>query len=194
MDISVISALALFALVSTFTPGPNNIMLLTSGANVGFIRTLPHMAGILCGFSLMVLIVGVGLGSLFDTFPLAREVLKWLCLGYLVYLTYKIVTSRTELKANNFQPMSFIGACLFQWVNPKGWSMALTSITVYNTSQDFTGVVIISGTFALANIPSGTIWTLMGREISRFLNTPRRMSLFNYAMGALLLGSTLPML
>ncbi|MGL6257704.1 LysE family translocator [Vibrio sp. WXL210] len=194
MDISVISALALFALVSTFTPGPNNIMLLTSGANVGFIHTLPHKAGILCGFSLMVLIVGVGLGSLFDTFPLAQEVLKWLCLGYLVYLTYKIVTSRTELKASNFQPMSFIGACLFQWVNPKGWSMALTSITVYNTSQDFTGVVIISGAFALANIPSGTIWTLMGREISRFLNTPRRMSLFNYAMGALLLGSTLPML
>lgn len=194
MDISVISALALFALVSTFTPGPNNIMLLTSGANVGFIRTLPHMAGILCGFSLMLLIVGIGLGSLFDTFPLAQEVLKWLCLGYLVYLTYKIVTSHTELKASNFRPMSFVGACLFQWVNPKGWSMALTSITMYNTSQDFTGVVIISSAFALANIPSGAIWTLMGREISRILNTPRRMSLFNYAMGALLLGSTLPML
>ncbi|MGR5118144.1 LysE family translocator [Vibrio astriarenae] len=194
MEMGVIYALAIFAFVSTFTPGPNNIMLLTSGANVGFVRTLPHMAGIMCGFSFMVLVVGIGLGSVFELYPQLQQGLKWACLAYLLLLTYKIVTSKRELKATDYEPMSFIGACLFQWVNPKGWTMALTSITVYNTTSDVTGVIIISVVFAMANIPSGTLWTLMGREIGRLLNTPKRLRAFNWSMGALLLGSTLPMI
>ncbi|MDR9827912.1 LysE family translocator [Vibrio sp. FNV 38] len=194
METSVIYALAVFAFVSTFTPGPNNIMLLSSGANVGFLKTLPHMAGILFGFSFMVLVVGIGLGSIFEAFPQLQYFLKWVCLAYLLYLTYKIVTSKSKLKATDYKPLSFVGACLFQWVNPKGWTMALTSITVYNTASDVSGVIIISAMFALANIPSGTLWTLLGREIGRLLNTPARMSVFNWVMGALLLGSTVPML
>lgn len=194
MELGVIYALGIFAFVSTFTPGPNNIMLLTSGANVGFVRTLPHMAGIMCGFSFMVIVVGIGLGSVFELYPQLQEFLKWACLSYLLFLTYKIVTSRSELKATDYQPMTFIGACMFQWVNPKGWSMALTSITVYNTTSDITGVFMISAAFALANIPSGTLWTLMGREIGRLLNSPKRLTMFNWLMGALLLGSTLPMI
>ncbi|QIA63451.1 LysE family transporter [Vibrio astriarenae] len=194
MELGVIYALGIFAFVSTFTPGPNNIMLLTSGANVGFVKTLPHMAGIMCGFSFMVIVVGIGLGSVFELYPQLQEVLKWACLSYLLFLTYKIVTSKSELKATDYQPMTFLGACMFQWVNPKGWSMALTSITVYNTTSDITGVFMISAAFALANIPSGTLWTLMGREIGRLLNSPKRLSMFNWLMGALLLGSTLPMI
>ncbi|WP_394243082.1 LysE family translocator [Vibrio astriarenae] len=194
MELGVIYALGIFAFVSTFTPGPNNIMLLTSGANVGFVRTLPHMAGIMCGFSFMVIVVGIGLGSIFELYPQLQELLKWACLSYLLFLTYKIVTSKSELKATDYQPMTFLGACMFQWVNPKGWSMALTSITVYNTTSDITGVFMISAAFALANIPSGTLWTLMGREIGRLLSSPKRLTMFNWLMGALLLGSTLPMI
>lgn len=194
MELGVIYALGIFAFVSTFTPGPNNIMLLTSGANVGFVRTLPHIAGIMCGFSFMVIIVGIGLGSIFELYPKLQEVLKWACLSYLLFLTYKIVTSKSELNATDYQPMTFLGACMFQWVNPKGWSMALTSITVYNTTSDITGVFMISAAFALANIPSGTLWTLMGREIGRLLNSPKRLTTFNWLMGALLLGSTVPMI
>ncbi|GAB7228538.1 LysE family translocator [Vibrio rotiferianus] len=194
MEYHQLGALALFAFVSTFTPGPNNIMLMTSGANVGFKRTVPHMLGITLGFGAMLILVGIGLMSLFHTYPITHKILKVLSLTYLVYLTYKIATSsKTEVK-DNYRPMSFLGAVAFQWVNPKGWSMALTAITVYSSGGSWLELAFIAGIFCLANLPSVTFWTAAGIQLQRWLTTPKRVKGFNYGMAALLLLSTIPMI
>ncbi|GAK87358.1 transporter LysE family [Vibrio ponticus] len=151
-----LTALALFAFVSTFTPGPNNLMLMTSGANVGFNRTLPHMLGITIGFPVMVVLVGFGLVEVFDRYPIIHQVLKALSLAYLFYLAYQIARSQPPQEADTYKPLSFLQAASFQWVNPKGWSMALTAVTVYNPNNSLFGLALIAVIYALANIPSGT--------------------------------------
>ncbi|MEF1309973.1 LysE family translocator [Vibrio mytili] len=194
MEYHQLGALALFAFVSTFTPGPNNIMLMTSGANVGFKRTIPHMLGITFGFGVMLILVGIGLMSLFHAYPFSHTILKVLSLSYLLSLTYKIATSSNADIKHDFRPMSFIGAVAFQWVNPKGWSMALTAITVYSSGGMWIELAVIAGVFCIANIPSVTFWTAAGMQLQRWLTTPKRTKGFNYGMAALLLLSTFPMI
>jgi threonine/homoserine/homoserine lactone efflux protein len=184
----------LFAFVSTFTPGPNNIMLMTSGANVGYIRTLPHMCGIAFGFAFMVLLVGLGLSSIFDAYPMSHTVLKYISLIYLGYLALKIALSGRAAEVQNFKPMSFLGAASFQWVNPKGWSMALSSVTLYSNGGSWFELLIISSTFLIVNFPSGTFWILAGRELQRWLTSTIRVRSFNVVMATLLVASTLPMI
>ncbi|NVC94284.1 LysE family translocator [Vibrio natriegens] len=194
MEYHQLGALALFAFVSTFTPGPNNIMLMTSGANVGFKRTIPHMLGITFGFGAMLILVGIGLMGLFHAYPVTHTILKALSLSYLLYLTYKIATSGKAETKNNFKPMSFIGAAAFQWVNPKGWSMALTAVTVYSSGAAWLELIFIAGIFCLTNLPSVTFWTAAGIQLQRWLTTSKRVKGFNYGMAALLLLSTIPMI
>lgn len=194
MEFEQLSALVLFAFVSTFTPGPNNLMLMTSGANVGYMRTLPHMSGVAFGFAFMVLIVGLGLSSVFTAYPLTHTVLKYISLAYLVYLAAKIALSGRAKDVDDFKPMSFFGAASFQWVNPKGWSMALSSVTLYSNGGCWFELGIISLTFLLVNYPSGTFWILAGRELQRWLTNSFRVRAFNISMALLLVGSTLPMI
>ncbi|EGA64266.1 LysE family translocator [Vibrio brasiliensis] len=193
MEFEQLSALILFAFVSTFTPGPNNIMLMTSGANVGYLRTLPHMCGIAFGFAFMVLLVGLGLSSVFEAYPAAHHVLKYVSLLYLGYLALKIALSGRASAVEDFKPMSFLGAASFQWVNPKGWSMALSSVTLYSNGGSWLELLIISSTFLIVNFPSGTFWILAGRELQRWLTSNIRVRSFNVTMAALLVASTLPM-
>lgn len=194
MEFEQLSALILFAFVSTFTPGPNNIMLMTSGANVGYLRTLPHMCGIAFGFAFMVLLVGLGLSSVFEAYPAAHHVLKYVSLLYLGYLALKIALSGRASAVEDFKPMSFLGAASFQWVNPKGWSMALSSVTLYSNGGSWLELLIISSTFLIVNFPSGTFWILAGRELQRWLTSNIRVRSFNVTMAALLVVSTLPMI
>lgn len=186
-------ALAAFAFASTASPGPNNIMLMTSGANVGFMRTIPHMLGIILGFSLMVMLVGIGIMGIFSKYPIALQSLQVGCIIYLFYLAIKIAFSRPSNNVESqFKPMSFLAAASFQWVNPKAWSMAFAAISVYNLSASWQGVLLISVVFAVVNIPSVTFWTIAGRQSQAFLNNPTRMRCFNVVMAGLLLASTLP--
>ncbi|WP_194436387.1 LysE family translocator [Vibrio fluminensis] len=190
-----LTALALFAFVSTFTPGPNNLMLMTSGANVGFNRTLPHMLGITIGFPVMVILVGFGLVEVFARYPVIHQVLKVMSLSYLFYLAYKIARSQPPQTGNEtYTPLSFLQAASFQWVNPKGWSMALTAVTVYNPDNSLLGLGLIAFIYALANLPSGTFWIVAGKQLQYFLTNAKRIRLFNYSMAALLVISTLPMM
>lgn len=195
MEYQQLIALATFAFASTATPGPNNIMLMTSGANVGFVRTIPHMLGITLGFSLMVLLVGAGIMGVFSAYPVVLQTLQIGCLIYLIYLAIKIARSRPNGDlASEYKPMSFLAAAGFQWINPKAWSMALAAISVYNVIASWSGVLIIAGVFALVNIPSVTLWTFAGRQSKGLLNNPKRIIAFNYLMAGLLLASTLPMI
>ncbi|WP_339389808.1 LysE family translocator, partial [Vibrio neptunius] len=175
-------------------PGPNNIMLMTSGANVGYKRTLPHMSGVAFGFAFMVMLVGIGLTGIFEAYPVTHQILKYVSLTYLGYLAIKIALSGKAKDVENFKPMTFLAAASFQWVNPKGWSMALSSVTLYSNGGGWLELSIIASTFLLVNFPSGSFWIIAGRELQRWLTSNIRVRSFNMLMAALLVGSTLPML
>ena len=194
MDHQQLIALFTFAFVMIVTPGPNNIMLMTSGANVGFMKTLPHMLGVTVGFSAMVMLIGLGLVGIFDAFPVLHTVLQVISGGYLLYLAYAIATSSapTERGDDQYRPLTFWMAVSFQWVNPKGWSMALSTVTLYNPSGNWQGIAIIAAVYAMVNLPSTGMWTLAGQKLQRVLTHPARLRVFNYAMAALLVASTVP--
>ena len=193
MNIELLSALALFALVSSVTPGPNNLMLMNSGANFGFRRTLPHLLGVTIGFVIMLMLVGLGVMQLFDVFPLSYQLLKVLCIAYLLYLAYKIASNKTPVGAENgdTKPFTFVQAALFQWVNPKAWTMALSAVSVYAPSKGMGAVVIVGVIFGLVNLPCVSAWTLLGQKLQIWLNRPERLRAFNIFMAILLVASVL---
>jgi threonine/homoserine/homoserine lactone efflux protein len=195
MNTDLVPALALFALVSSITPGPNNLMLMASGANFGVRRTLPHMTGVTLGFVLMVFLIGVGLIRVFEAYPVSNLVLKVVSVAYLLYLAYKIATAAPIKKGEaTGRPMTFLQAALFQWVNPKAWTMAVTAVTVYAAGNTLIAIVAVAVIFGTVNLPSVAIWTLMGQQLARILTNPRRMVIFNWTMAALLIGSLYPVL
>ena len=195
MEYQQLIALITFALVSTVSPGPNNIMLMTSGANVGFIRTIPHMLGITLGFSLMVVLVGFGVMGLFTAYPVVQQGLRIVSILYLVYLAAKIANSKPMTSAeSDYRPMSFLSAASFQWVNPKAWTMALTAISVYAASAELPDILLVSLIFGLINIPSVSLWAIAGKQLQRILQAPNRIKMFNYCMAGLLVFSIVPML
>jgi threonine/homoserine/homoserine lactone efflux protein len=190
-------ALLVYAFVTSITPGPNNFMLLASGVNFGFVRTIPHMLGIGIGFLVLLLAVGFGLGAVLTAFPALHTGLKIAGGVYLLYLAWKIAMSRSlsgkgEARA---RPMRFIDAAAFQWVNPKAWVMAITAMAVYtNPDRPFLSVVLISTAFAVVNLPSISTWAGFGTALRGFLSDPVRLKWFNIAMGVLLAATLWPML
>ena len=195
MTFDLVSALALFVFITSITPGPNNLMLMASGANYGFARTVPHMLGVTIGFMIMLLLVGLGLIRVFNAFPVIYIILKVLSVIYLLYLAYKIATAGpAQQTAAAGRPMSFLQAAGFQWVNPKAWAFGLSIITIYVPTADFGPLLITACVVALTALPSVTLWTVMGKEMARFLTNPRRLRVFNWTMAILLVASLLPVL
>ena len=196
MTAEVLLGLAVFALVSSITPGPNNLMLMASGANFGFRRTIPHMLGVGLGFTLMVLLVGVGVVQVFTLFPVTYLILKVVSVIYLVYLAWKIGSAApldTTTDAPGV-PFTFVQAALFQWVNPKAWTMALTAITIYSPSRNVAAVAFVAAVFGIVNLPCISLWTSLGQQLQRVLTSPMRLRIFNITMALLLVGSLYPVL
>ncbi len=188
-------ALAAFAFVTSITPGPNNLMLMASGANFGVRRTVPHMLGVALGFVVMAVLVGAGLSQVFAAVPVLYTALKFASVAYLLYLAWKIATSPPPGEAARAgRPMSFLAAAAFQWVNPKAWTMALTAVTVYAPSQTLAGIVAVAIVFGVVNLPSVGVWAAMGQGMRRVLTDPARMRAFNVVMAVLLVGSLIPVL
>lgn len=184
-----------FSLVAGFTPGPNNLMLATSGANFGPRRTLPHLIGVICGYPLLILGTGLGLGSIFTRFPLVHTALTVVGAVYLVWLAWKIAfaaaISNTESKA---RPIGFWQAVAFQWVNPKAWIMAATAVTVYVdvNANPLLQVPVLALIAGLVTSCSATTWMVFGIGIRRAVDTrPKLMRAFNIVMGLLLVASLL---
>lgn len=195
MTSAILAALLGFAFVTTVTPGPNNLMLMASGANFGFRRTVPHMLGIAGGVSLMALLVGLGLMALFEALPLLGGILKVVSVLYLLWLAYKIATAALiEVREAKAQPMTLIQAAAFQWINPKGWAMCLSAITIYAPERTLLSVAIVAGAFALVSLPAISVWAWLGTVIRRWLSSPRRLQVFNLTMAALLVASMYPLL
>ena len=195
MTLDLIPALSAFAFVSSITPGPNNLMLMASGANFGFRRTVPHMLGIGIGFSLMVLLVGAGLVQIFDAYPISHQILKVCSVLYLLYLAWKIANAAPVRKGEDSgTPMTFLQAAAFQWVNPKAWSMALTAVTVYTPDNTLAAIGLVALVFGAINLPSVSTWTIVGQQMARFLTNTARLRTFNWTMAALLVASLYPVL
>jgi len=194
MNIEMLLGLTLFAVVSITTPGPNNLMLMSSGANFGFKRSIPHMLGITFGVGFMIFGVGMGLMNAFELFPVSHIILQTLSVIYLIYLAYKIANSNFNARDcdDGAKPLTFFQACAFQWVNPKAWSMALTAISVYSPDKTLESILFIACVFALVNAPSASVWTLLGQKISVLLHHPRRLKIFNLTMAGCLLASIYP--
>jgi threonine/homoserine/homoserine lactone efflux protein len=195
MLIETLTALVAFAFVSSVTPGPNNLMLMASGANYGFARSMPHMLGIALGFTLMIVLVGAGLVQLFDAWPPSYTILKILSVVYMTWLAWKIARAAPVEKSKAAgTPMTFMQAAAFQWVNPKAWAMALTALSVYATDASLAAFVLVAAVFGLVNLPSIALWTIMGQQMARLLTNPARLRAFNWTMAALLVASLYPVL
>ena len=195
MDTEIITALLVFVFAASLSPGPNNLMLLASGANYGFRRTVPHWAGISVGFQSMLFITGAGLNRVFEMWPVSVVILKTLSVLYLLWLAWKIANASAPTSSEREgKPLTLLQAATFQWVNPKTWAMALTSLSVYAPERDLLGVLVVSAAFLLAFAVSGSTWITVGQQLTRFLTNPRRLSIFNWTMAALLVASLYPVL
>ena len=195
MEHDLLAALVTFAFATSITPGPNNLMLMASGANFGFRRTVPHMLGISLGHALMVLLVGLGIAGLFTAFPATKTALKIASILYMLWLAWKVANSAPPSEGRSGgTPMTFVQAAAFQWVNPKAWYMAVFAVTNYAPETTLAACAIVAIVFACTNLPSVSVWAWMGQELRRWLTNPARLRAFNWTMAVLLVASLIPVL
>jgi threonine/homoserine/homoserine lactone efflux protein len=188
-------AFVAFVFVMFFTPGPNNIMLMSSGLTYGFRRTLPHMAGVTLGFAFMIAAVGTGLGTVFIAYPALETALRYAGAAYLVYLAIVIAMSgpATEKRDALRGPMTFWGAAMFQWVNGKGWVIVIGTITAYAAIAHFPWNIAIQTAISLAvGTASSAAWALFGSALRPARSSARSVRAFNIVMALLLLASLYP--
>jgi threonine/homoserine/homoserine lactone efflux protein len=201
LELSTLSAnpvllpLATFIFVSSITPGPNNVMLTASGANFGYKRSVPHMLGITVGGTIMLLLVGAGLGALFEQVPQLYTVLQYVGAAYLIWLAWKIATSgRAQVADARSKPFNFWQAAAFQWVNPKAWLMSVGVVAAYTSPNAYWASLAVGAVVMLiVNYPCISAWTLFGSAIGRWLQSPRALQIFNGVMAVLLLLSLYPL-
>jgi threonine/homoserine/homoserine lactone efflux protein len=195
MSHSILIAFVIFASVMFVTPGPNNIMLLSSGLTHGFRLTLPHVAGIAFGFAFMIGAVGLGLGTIFITYPVLQTILKYAGVAYLVYLSAVIAMSAPAVpdQVAARRPMTFWGAAMFQWINAKAWVMVIGTITAYAAIAVFPWNIAIQVALSLIlGVLSCTAWALFGSLLRPFLTSRKAVRGFNIVMALLLLASLYP--
>ena len=204
MNHDVLIAASLFSFVSSITPGPNNMMMLASGVNFGFRRSVPHWLGICGGFTFMLCAVGLGLHTLLAEHPALYEVLRYGGSAYLVWMAWRLATASAEVTEqeddkhghdSEARPLGVLGAAAFQWVNPKAWVMAVTAMSAYLPAQAHASdVLALALLFGIINLPCVACWAGGGAALRRFLQDPLRLRLFNISMALALLASLYPML
>jgi threonine/homoserine/homoserine lactone efflux protein len=197
MNTGTLLSASLFVVVSSITPGPNNMMILASGVNFGFARSLRHLLGISLGFGLMVLLVGLGLHTLLEQWPMVYRVMRWVGAGYLLWLAWKLAHAAppSTRAPETAHPMGFFGAAAFQWVNPKAWVMAVTAISTFLPEQAQPVQVAALAALVIAwNLPCVATWGAFGGAMRQILQDPRRLRVFNRVMALALVGSLIPML
>tara|TARA_B100001540_G_scaffold315441_1_gene342690 strand:+ start:300 stop:890 length:591 start_codon:yes stop_codon:yes gene_type:complete len=184
-----IVSIALFWFVTAYTPGPNNVVASYSGFNFGIIKTLPHIFGVTLGFTSLVLFLTIGLINVFKLFPIIQEVMKYLGTLFLIYLAYKIATSETSDDTKKENPVKFIETFFFQYLNPKGVTVAIIVVSTYvelgeNYINYATQVVLLALIFSSTSI---TLWTFIGKFLRKFATNDKFIKFFNYVMSCLLL-------
>jgi threonine/homoserine/homoserine lactone efflux protein len=195
MSPALFAGFLVFALVASITPGPNNLMMMASGATFGLKRSAPHMAGVVLGFGAMTLAVGLGLAEVLKASPALFAVLRWAAAAYILYIAYRMITAKGPgVAVTGEKPMSFLGAVAFQWINPKAWVMALGALGTYAEPSHFlVDVAIIAVVFMIINVPCALTWTGFGTGIRRWFRKPIHLKAFNWTMATLLVASLYPL-
>jgi len=196
MTPDVFFAMASFAFVMAFTPGPNNVMLTASAVNFGFVPSIPHMLGVTLGFVFLVAASGAGLGTLLAAVPSAQIVLKVVGAAYMLWLAWKVANAGApgEGGGANPRPLTFLQAAAFQWVNPKGVVIALGAIALYvSPTRPVADLLILLVVFGVVTLASTVCWSLFGAALGRVLRDQRRARIFNICMALLLVVSIAPM-
>lgn len=197
MTFTILLSIISFAIATAFTPGPNNLMLLSSGLTFGYKRTLAHIVGVAVGFPMMVLAVGLGVGVVLEHYPMVYEVLKVLGFGYLLWMAWHIANTQGSIHADSYtndKPFTFIQAALFQWINPKAWIMAVTAISSFTiqNADVWYQVAIIAFVYLIVGVFSTHTWALGGVLLHRWLESQRAIRNFNRVMALLIVVSVLP--
>ena len=185
--------LLILCIVQSGTPGPNNIMLTASGKNFGYIKSIPHMLGVVLGFLSLIIVFGLGLTVIFSKYPIIQFVLRIVGSIYLLYLSYRIYSSVNTEDLSKSKPITFMESSLFQYVNPKGVMMAITTISIYTDHINFKyinsfneGMIYILIAFTISNIIAVITWTSVGVFIGQFIKSARGIKIFNALMAFLL--------
>lgn len=197
MNQHTLLAATLFALVSSITPGPNNTMLLASGVNFGFRRSLRHLAGVQIGFWFLLVITALGLHSALTHFPSFYTVLRIAGGSYLLWMAWKLATAKatTSAATTQAQPMGFWAAAAFQWINPKAWVMTITCMSTYLPADATTiDMATLMGMFVVVGVPCSVVWLAFGQAMRQWLQDPVRLRIFNVSMAVALVASLYPML
>lgn len=198
MPFETVLALIGFAFVMSISPGPGNFLLLASGANFGFVRSLPLIFGICFGFLSMVFAVGLGLGQILETYPTLGGALRLACAAYIFWLAWKISKSRglgSEHSEKVEKPFTALQAASLQLLNPKAWTVALIVTVSYLPAESpVSSLIGLIAIFAVVNIPTISLWAISGHSLRRFLSKGNRIRLFNICMAGLLVVSMLPAL
>jgi threonine/homoserine/homoserine lactone efflux protein len=184
-------ALSLFIAIAGLTPGPNNIIAMTIGFNYGYRKVLPHLFGVMVGFPIILLLIGLVLRPIMEQYATVFLVLKYISIIYIIFISYKIasapVDKEPELDKRD-TPITFWQSVAFQWVNPKAWAGAMTTITVYMAPEHYhTGLAIATGMSMISILVAISMWALIGKQIKLFLSHPRQVRIFNITMACLLL-------
>ena len=202
MNHDVLIAASLFSLVSSITPGPNNMMMLASGVNFGFRRSVPHWLGICGGFTFMLCAVGLGLHTLLADHPALYDLMRYAGSAYLIWMAWRLATATAtpasqddDAPKSEARPLGVWAAAAFQWVNPKAWVMAVTAMSAYLPARaQAIDVVALALLFGVINLPCVACWAGGGAALRRFLQDPLRLRIFNISMAVALLASLYPML
>lgn len=190
-------AVLFFAFSTTITPGPNNVMIMSSGMNYGIRASLPHLAGICLGFPLMVLLVGLGFGAVFERYPNLHQLIKVLGIAYLIWLAWRIAAAEPKAIAQGkSKPFSFVQAALFQWVNGKAWVMASGAVAAFTSVGGiyWIEVSVISSAFLVVAFPCVGLWLVCGSALRKILTQPLFQRIFNITMAIILVLSIVPVL
>jgi threonine/homoserine/homoserine lactone efflux protein len=196
MPYDLFLALTLFAVVMSFTPGPNNILLTASGVNFGFARSVPHMLGVEIGFLVLLVACAAGLGLIFAALPSLHVALKIAGGFYMLWLAWKVANARPAGEEGSLlaRPMTFLQAAAFQWMNPKAVIAALSAIALYmRRGHEAFDLVVMLAVFGVCTILAVATWAGFGVALRRYLRDPIHARLFNGAMGLLLVASIAPM-
>ena len=187
-------AFILFAVVAAVTPGPSNIILTSTGANIGVLRGLPCLCGVVVGMGTIVFIAAFGFGSVVVEHPMILHALKFCGISFLIWLSWKIATAKRSNTATGTKFLGFWGAAAFQWVNPKSWIVSVSAVGAYLSPDENSALIqsmYFGILFVIAAIPSCFIWLAFGATIQCALHTEHSEKMFNLTIGMVLAGSTL---
>ena len=188
INFALFTALTTFYFTMFFTPGPNNAMLTASGMKFGFVKTIPHLIGISLGHVFQIGLTCFGLANLFLIYPQVQFYMKILCFLYLLYLGWKMIGSFSSIQKKTGRPLRFYEASLFQFINPKAWSIAVTVASGFFPSEEniFIGIVFVTITAAIINLPTCSLWALFGSGLRKFINNQKTKKIIEYLLAVLL--------